>query len=428
MKKTKRIMVWLLAVVMIFVSVGFPDNRAEAATTIDTINVFFDFNSIQVNTDEYEYKVDERVKDSNSVTLKSEGFTVNHQGCGLYYMRPCGQFAGASTDHYFRVRYVRTYFYRVQLDLKTGYSLDNNVISKIKTANEKNENLSFNDISSDLVVKRNNGKGIEGYITADFNKSGGVVSLILYFKATTFLGDIPIEEPARTITSEIKIIYENSEVTLKDTYHDYYRGTAELGTIENKNGTLSFKKGSDSENASGTEKYYMRCELCPYDEDYSLWTEETMKISGLVGLDTFKKFKVYVNGQVRTDGYLSLDREQTRLNVYFPVENRGLLSWKSDGTGWWAEDSSGWYPTSQWQKIDGKWYYFCADGYMDYSEYRDGCWLGSDGAWVESYYGGHWESDATGWWYADASGWYPVSQYVWIDGVNYWFGASGYWE
>ena len=88
----------------------------------------------------------------------------------------------------------------------------------------------------------------------------------------------------------------------------------------------------------------MRCELCPYDEDCESGLKETMKISGLVGLDTFKKFKVYVNGQVRTDGYLSLDREQTRLNVYFPVENRGLLSWKSDGSGWWCkEDTSGWY-------------------------------------------------------------------------------------
>ena len=106
----------------------------------------------------------------------------------------------------------------------------------------------------------------------------------------------------------------------------------------------------------------------------------------------------------------------------------GTLAWKSDTTGWWVEDTAGWYPTNSWQKIDGKWYFFTASGYMDYSEYRDGCWLGSDGAWVEEYYGGHWCSDSKGWWYEDSSGWYPVSQYVWIDGVNYWFGASGYWE
>ncbi len=64
---------------------------------------------------------------------------------------------------------------------------------------------------------------------------------------------------------------------------------------------------------------------------------------------------------------------------------------------------------------------------MDYGEYRDGCWLGDDGAWVEPYANGHWCCDARGWWYED-SGWYPCNQYLWIDGVKYWFGADGYWK
>ena len=105
---------------------------------------------------------------------------------------------------------------------------------------------------------------------------------------------------------------------------------------------------------------------------------------------------------------------------------KGTLSWKSNEKGWWVEDSEGWYPTSQWVKIDGKWYFFCADGYMDYSEYRDGCWLGADGAWDENFKGGHWMQDSAGWWYEDESGWYPQNQYVWIDGVQYWFNTSGY--
>ncbi len=105
----------------------------------------------------------------------------------------------------------------------------------------------------------------------------------------------------------------------------------------------------------------------------------------------------------------------------------GRLEWKSNETGWWIEDTSGWYPVSQWQKIDGKWYYFTASGYMDYSEYRDGCWLNADGSMDEAYTGGTWKSDATGWWYED-NGWYPVSQYLWIDGTNYYFGADGYWQ
>lgn len=103
----------------------------------------------------------------------------------------------------------------------------------------------------------------------------------------------------------------------------------------------------------------------------------------------------------------------------------GTLSWKKNSKGWWIEDTDGWYPKSQWQKIDGKWYYFTADGYMDYSEYRDGYWLNSDGSMSELYVGGHWCFDSNGWWYED-NGWYPVNQYVWIDGVYYYFDYNGY--
>ena len=105
----------------------------------------------------------------------------------------------------------------------------------------------------------------------------------------------------------------------------------------------------------------------------------------------------------------------------------GIMSWKQNTKGWWIEDTKGWYPKSQWQKVNGKWYYFTADGYMDYSEYREGCWLGTDGAWVEQYFGGHWMLDSTGWWYEDASGWYPKNEWLWIDGVNQHFDAVGYW-
>ncbi|MCR5214798.1 MAG: heparinase II/III family protein [Eubacterium sp.] len=115
--------------------------------------------------------------------------------------------------------------------------------------------------------------------------------------------------------------------------------------------------------------------------------------------------------------WYNLDESQT----YMPTG-----CWKYNSIGWWYEDSSGWYPINQWQKIDGKWYYFSSSGYMDYSEYRDGCWLEADGSWNEDYYGGCWNRNSLGWWYSDSSGWHPVSQWIWIDGVNYYFNSSGY--
>ncbi len=106
----------------------------------------------------------------------------------------------------------------------------------------------------------------------------------------------------------------------------------------------------------------------------------------------------------------------------------GIMSWKQNAKGWWIEDTKGWYAKAQWQKIDGKWYYFTEDGYMDYSEYRDGCWLGADGAWDMHYFGGRWLKDANGWWYEDGIGWYPQDQSLWIDGVKYHFLETGYWD
>lgn len=102
-----------------------------------------------------------------------------------------------------------------------------------------------------------------------------------------------------------------------------------------------------------------------------------------------------------------------------------VLFWEGSGNSWYVIDSKGWYPTSQWLKIDGNWYYFTASGYMDYSEYRDGCWLNADGTCSTTYTHGTWHQDANGWWYED-NGWYPTNQYLWIDGTQYWFNGSGY--
>ncbi|MCR4846201.1 MAG: hypothetical protein K5865_05640 [Eubacterium sp.] len=103
----------------------------------------------------------------------------------------------------------------------------------------------------------------------------------------------------------------------------------------------------------------------------------------------------------------------------------GILSWKSNATGWWVEDTAGWYPTSSWQKIDGVWYYFKPDGYMAANEYYNGYWFNANGSWDDQYFLS-WKSDATGWWVEDISGWWPSSSWLKIDGYWYYFDASGY--
>ena len=104
---------------------------------------------------------------------------------------------------------------------------------------------------------------------------------------------------------------------------------------------------------------------------------------------------------------------------------KGTMSWKSNVTGWWIEDTSGWYPASQWQKIDGVWYYFKPDGYMASNEYYNGYWFNKDGSWDEKYFLS-WKQNSTGWWVEDKSGWWPASSWLKIDGYWYYFDASVY--
>ena len=103
----------------------------------------------------------------------------------------------------------------------------------------------------------------------------------------------------------------------------------------------------------------------------------------------------------------------------------GMLSWAGNESGWWVVDDSGWFPQSQWQKIDGKWYYFKASGYMASGEYYNGYWFNSDGSMSDTYFL-TWMSNSSGWWVEDKSGWWPSSQWLEIDGYWYYFDASGY--
>ena len=106
-------------------------------------------------------------------------------------------------------------------------------------------------------------------------------------------------------------------------------------------------------------------------------------------------------------------------------ESNDTLCWKNNEKGWWYVDENGNYPCNKWQKINNTWYYFDADGYMAANEWVDGCWCGADGA--NSYEGiGSWSHDSNGWWFEDSLGWYPTASWQRINGNWYYFGADGY--
>ena len=57
--------------------------------------------------------------------------------------------------------------------------------------------------------------------------------------------------------------------------------------------------------------------------------------------------------------------------------------WKADTKGWWYREDNGSYPASTWKEINGKQYYFGADGYMlANTTTPDGYTVNADGAWT----------------------------------------------
>ena len=83
-------------------------------------------------------------------------------------------------------------------------------------------------------------------------------------------------------------------------------------------------------------------------------------------------------------------------------------------------------PAKRWVKIEGKWYYFKENGYIAANEWINGHWLNKgNGAWTYKYKAS-WKSNKVGTWYEDTSGWYAKSQWEKIDGYYYYFNSKGY--
>ncbi len=60
--------------------------------------------------------------------------------------------------------------------------------------------------------------------------------------------------------------------------------------------------------------------------------------------------------------------------------------WKQEPDGrWWYLNDDGTYPFNCWQQIDGKYYYFDANGYLVVNSITpDGYLVGADGAWIQN--------------------------------------------
>lgn len=111
--------------------------------------------------------------------------------------------------------------------------------------------------------------------------------------------------------------------------------------------------------------------------DFSPW--QVCVVEGNTGYS-----KGYDTGAVL---YKTYDRNDTWI-VGYGVPDWSLVTlgeWIHDDDGWWYKRPDGSFPCNQWERIDGKWYWFDYDGYIigGWLKYKDG-WY-----WLHNEHDGH---------------------------------------
>ena len=92
---------------------------------------------------------------------------------------------------------------------------------------------------------------------------------------------------------------------------------------------------------------------------------------------------------------------------------------------WYYFDASGWMVTG-WQKEGDNWYYLYNDGVMASDTWIGEDYVDATGAWRPEILKEKWISSGEKWWYRHSDGSYTTSNWEWINGKWYYFDASGW--
>ncbi len=95
--------------------------------------------------------------------------------------------------------------------------------------------------------------------------------------------------------------------------------------------------------------------------------------------------------------------------------------WEPVNGTWYHFDENGYMQTG-WLNLDGTWYYLNDDGSMAKDTWIGTYYVDGSGAWVIE----GWQENSYGWWYQRANGTYPHSEWEIINGTWYYFDANGY--
>lgn len=130
---------------------------------------------------------------------------------------------------------------------------------------------------------------------------------------------------------------------------------------------------------------------------------------------------------------INLDYGSETSMIFEPEYKEGWV-YNKDTNRWWYQYSNGSYPKSCWKTIEGKDYYFDAEGWLrtdqyiksvNYDKNKKLYYVDKDGVWDGKVY--KWELDNDKWWLSQKGGeWYARNEWCYIDNKWYYFDAKGY--
>ena len=112
---------------------------------------------------------------------------------------------------------------------------------------------------------------------------------------------------------------------------------------------------------------------------FALHSEAAGSVSGTWKQDSKGWWFRLGNGGYAKDEYINgyyLDKKG-----YWQKKWNG--SWKKDKTGWWFKAGK-WYPKKQWLRVDRKYYYFNAKGYLVTNAWVGNYYVNKDGVWTKT--------------------------------------------
>ena len=111
---------------------------------------------------------------------------------------------------------------------------------------------------------------------------------------------------------------------------------------------------------------------------------------------------------------------------YFDADGWMVTGWLLYNNYWYYFDSDGAMQCNTWYLIDGKYYYFYSSGQMASNTWINNDYVDANGIWIPNYRNAEWILSGNRWWYRHSDGSYTTSNWEFINGKWYYFDTDGW--